>query len=50
MGGEIVTPLFGKSHEPDERPSSGEVIFACCLFLFVLAALYIADLLKLVTP
>lgn len=45
-----MTPLFGKHHEPDERPSVGETVFACCLFLFVLAALWALDLLKGVTP
>lgn len=34
-----MTPLFGKDHEPDERPSTGEIVGAVVLAIAV-AALY----------
>lgn len=44
-----MTPLL-KHHDPDERPSTGEVVVAALLFVMVLAMLFVVDLLKGVTP
>lgn len=44
-----MTPLF-KHHEPDERPSAAATVFAACIFVLVIAALFVMDLLKGVRP
>lgn len=43
-------PLFGKSHEPDERPSQGEILLVVALALLVIAAIWLDGLLKAVQP
>ena len=44
-----MTPR-SKHHDPDNRPSGWEILFAACLFLMVLVALWFVDALKGVTP
>jgi len=39
-----VTPLFGKHHEPDGRPTRGEIILFACAVVVGLVAWYVAHL------
>ena len=45
-----MTPLWGKHHEPDERPSAAATIAAACIFVLVIGMLFVLDLLKGVQP
>lgn len=40
-----MTPIWGKSHEPDERPSTGEVVGAILLAIVVAFLYWIATIL-----
>ena len=45
-----MTPIFGKHHEPDERPSAGEIAVAVGLALLVVAAIWLDGLTRAVQP
>lgn len=40
-----MTPLWGKGYEPDERPSTGEVVGAICLAIVAALLYWIATIL-----